>query len=132
MSVWEWKRERFTRKVLRRLARQRVELVLPDGRWLVNHAVEEGQEEDVAEALRTCHMRGWVEPMFNAVPRQRLDPKAGVPQPEFAQQTAPMYMLTAAGWSVINREQTWLITTCVVAAVTLVAALLGLALALAR
>ncbi len=132
MTIWDCRRERFIRRILRRLACQRVELVLPDGRWLVNHAVEEGQEKDVTEALRTCHMRGWVEPMFNAVPRQKLDPKAGVPRAGVAQQTVPMYTLTAAGWSVINREQIWLITTCVVALITLLATVIGLVVALAK
>ena len=130
MSLWDWKRERSVRKVLRRLSRQRVDLILQPGNvWVVNHGVTEA--DDVSEALRTCHMRGWVEPMSNAIPQGKLTPDGRLPEGEMFTGIAPMYRLTEAGWNAIHRLHTWVVVTCVVALITLIATVVGLVVALA-
>lgn len=53
-------KERHIRQTLRRLARQRVALVLQPGNiWVIEYAVPENEETDAT--LKTCYMRGWVE-----------------------------------------------------------------------
>jgi hypothetical protein len=66
-------RERSIRRILRKLARQRVAMVLQSGNvCVVEKAVEDTAEMDAA--LKTCHMRGWVEPLENAIPKGKLTP----------------------------------------------------------
>jgi hypothetical protein len=68
----DWKREHFIRSVLKKLSRQRVAVLLQPGDvWVIEKAVNV-DDDDVKEALRTCHMRGWVEPLSNSVPRGAL------------------------------------------------------------
>ena len=70
----EYQRERHIRRVLRKLARQRVAMVLQPGNVLVIER-EVGHDPDTLAALQTCHMRGWVEPMFDqAIPQGTLPP----------------------------------------------------------
>src|ERR1051325_8216678 len=81
----DFRRERFIRKTLRRLARQRVRLVVPLGHpptnvWVAEHAVQEETDDGIAAAIRTCHMRGWVELLHDAVPRAQLGPDGRPPQ----------------------------------------------------
>ncbi|MCK5246694.1 hypothetical protein KAR02_07335 [Candidatus Bipolaricaulota bacterium] len=130
MSLWDRKRERFIRKVLQRLSRQRVEVILPGGVWVINHAVTE--EEDVVEAVRTCHMRGWVEPLCNAIPQGRLTADGKLPEGELFSGVGPMYRLTEAGWSVIHRLHTWVVITGIIALITLISTVVGLVVALTR
>jgi hypothetical protein len=117
----EWhRRERFIRKTLRRLSRQRVVLILQPGNvWVVEKAVSEGEGQEVVAALRTCNLRGWVEIQSNAVPH--AEPKnfqiVGV---------APIYKLTEAGWNVIHRSHEWVVATFVVVAITLIATILSI------
>ncbi len=54
----DWKQERFIMKTLHRLSRQRVLLILqPGNAWVIENVVSE-ENEQVAAALRTCHLRG--------------------------------------------------------------------------
>jgi len=130
MSLWGRKRERLIRKVLRRLSRQRVEVILPDGVWVISPAVTEG--EDMVAAVRTCHMRGWVEPLCNAIPHGRLTDDGKLPEDELFSGTAPVYRLTEAGWNEIHRLHTWVVVTCAVALITLMATVVSLVVALTR
>jgi hypothetical protein len=108
-----------------------VEFILQPGNvWVVNHGVTD--EDNVGEALRTCHMRGWVEPMSDAIPQGRLTPDGKLPEGEMFSGTGPVYRLTAAGWSVIHRSHTWVVVTCVVALITFGATVLGLVFVAAR
>ncbi len=62
------KKERFIRKVLRKLAKQRVSSIhQPSGYWIIENPIEENPKVEVA--LHTCHLRGWVEIMVEAVPK---------------------------------------------------------------
>jgi hypothetical protein len=119
-----WRRERMIRRILKKLSRQRVALILQPGNvWVVEMAVSEG-DKDVAEALRTCHLRGWVDMVHDAVPRGRLGPNAELPR--FADGIAPVYRLTEAGWAELRRTHDWTVGTFLVSLLALVAAVLAL------
>ena len=92
------------RRVLRRLARQRVAMILqPGNAWVIEYALDHDHETEAA--LRTCHMRGWIDIMHNAVPSANLTPDGLLQDKLNPKQVETMYRLTEAGWSVINRTQ---------------------------
>ncbi|MBL7125102.1 MAG: hypothetical protein ISS51_03285 [Dehalococcoidales bacterium] len=123
----EWHRERFIRKTLRRLSRQRVALILQPGNvWVIEKAVSEGESEKVVAALRTCNLRGWVEVHSDAVPCGELTPEGKLPEGFPMSGVAPVYKLTEAGWNVIHRSHEWVVATFVVVAITLIATILGI------
>jgi hypothetical protein len=98
--------------------------------WVIERAVME--EGDVPEALRTCHMRGWVEPLASAVPAGRLTP-AGQPLAAGPAPAAkPLYRLTDSGWGAINRSHQWTVLAAVIAAASFAVSALGLVIALAK
>ena len=122
-------RERLFRKTLRRLAEQSVALVLQPGDvWVMENSVPGGDEETIA-ALRTCHMRGWIEVIKDAVPRAEIDDSGNLPI-EW-EGVAPVYRLTDAGWHVLNRTHAWNVAIFVVATATLVASVIAAYLAVA-
>jgi hypothetical protein len=95
-------RERTIRRTLRRLARQRVAIVLQPGNcWVIENAVEDNAKTDAA--LKTCLMRGWVEPMERAVPMGQFIPSGGLP-PKL-DGVGTLYKLTSTGWSVVHRAR---------------------------
>ena len=100
----KYRRERNIRRLLRKLARQRVALVLQPGNVLViERAI--GHDPETLAALQTCHMRGWVEPMFDqAIPQGTLLPNGDIPTAPPFDRANPIYRLTDSGWSVINRS----------------------------
>jgi hypothetical protein len=103
MSLKINKFERTVRRTLRQLARQRVRVVLQPGSiWIIDKAINE--TADTHAALLTCFMRGWVEPLENAVPSAKLLPGGKLP-PDLRSGTVRVhYRLTSAGWSVIHRS----------------------------
>jgi len=124
MILSEWKRERFIRQTLVRLSRQRVGLVLQPGNvWVVENAVGSGGAVD--EALRTCHLRGWVEPLADAVPSGKLTEEGELPEGDIFDKVGTVYRLTEAGWHVIRQTHYWVMATFIVAAATLVTAIIG-------
>ena len=97
----EWK----IRTVLRRLSRQRVALVLQPGKvWVIEKAVPDNLETDAD--LKTCYMRGWVEPLENSVPKGRLKPDGSLPDQLF-ESDGPVWKLTDSGWNAIHRAHEW-------------------------
>lgn len=103
MSIRDLRKEWAIRRALRRLSRQRVALVLQPGNvWVIENAVK--SDDDVDVALKTCYMRGWVEPLANAVPRGDLTADGRLPEGNLFNRLAPFYRLTDSGWSVINRS----------------------------
>lgn len=115
------KEERFIRKVLRKLAKQRVSSIhQPTGYWIIDNPIEENREVEVA--LHTCHLRGWVEIMVNAVPKGKLE-NGNLPQIEGI---GPVYKLTDSGWQVINRSQSLLLISILIAILALIATVAGL------
>src|SRR5579875_1298479 len=114
--------ERQLRHTLRRLAEQKVVLVLQPGNvWVVDRAVEDNDRTDAA--LKTAWMRGWVEPIHDAVPRGRLGPNNELPQGELYQTAGPLWRLTDAGWAVINRTHGWALFAIVISILSLVVSL---------
>lgn len=96
------RRERQVRATLRKLSKQRVAVVLqPHGVWVVEKAVPD--TEDNAAALKTCFMRGWVEPLENAVPTGDLAADGSLPRGRLFTRATTLYRLTDSGWAVINR-----------------------------
>jgi hypothetical protein len=74
----DFRREAIIRRVLRRLSRQRVALVLQPGNvWVVEKAVEDNAETDTA--LKTCFLRGWVEPLERAIPQGKIPSDGRMP-----------------------------------------------------
>jgi hypothetical protein len=125
----DWRRERFIRRVLRKLSRQRVALILQPGNvWVIEKALGGGDREK--EALRTCHMRGWTDVLANAVPKMDLAPDGTVPQEIRVAGREPIYRLTDSGWQVIHRTHGWIVVTCIVAFLALLATILGLVVSL--
>jgi hypothetical protein len=41
---------------------------------------------------------------------------------------SPVYRLTDAGWNVIHRTHEWVVVTCIVSIITLIATIVGIAL----
>jgi hypothetical protein len=96
---YNWKIHR----ILRRLSKQRVELVLQPGNvWVIGEAVPDNEENDAL--LMTCHMRGWVEPLKDSVPKGRLNPDGTFLNGQLFQSQGPLWKLTDSGWSAINRS----------------------------
>lgn len=123
MGLSSWKRERAIRKVLRALARQRVAVVLQPGNvWVVENAAT--QTDETEAALRTCHMRGWVELVADAIPSAELGPDGRLP-PGWTKE-GPMYRLTDGGWNAINRTHAWIMATFTIATASLFATVVGL------
>lgn len=124
MAKVDAERERAIRVLLGKLARQRVVQVLQPGNvWVVELAPK--LDADGEAALRTCWLRGWVEPIsHDAVPRGDV---ANLPHPEreLYNTAAPIYRLTDSGWNVIHSTRQWLIATFTIAAATLIATIIG-------
>jgi len=123
----EWRRERFIRKTLRRLAQQRVALILQPGNVLVvEKAVMIDEDEEVLAALQTCNLRGWVEVLSNAIPHGKLTPEGKLPEGSLYSGVAPVYRLTEAGWSAIHRSHEWVVATFVIVTITLIATIISI------
>jgi hypothetical protein len=104
MMVFEdFRKERFIIRTLRRLSRQRVALVLQPGNiWVIEKAVKDDKRSDAA--LKTCYMRGWVEPIEHAVPTGTVSPEGRLPEGSWVTGEKPIFRLTDSGWAVINRS----------------------------
>ena len=102
------------RRVLRRLAKQRVAMIHQPGNvWVIEKAVKKISETDAI--LSTCYMRGWVEPIVDALPKGKLTPERTLPDGDIFDEVGPLYRLTDSGWSVINRSHQWLMMSIFVA-----------------
>lgn len=113
------RRERQVRSTLRKLSRQRAVMVV-HGMWVIEKAVPDTDENQVA--LKTCHMRGWIEPLENAIPKRKLTFDGNSPKISDATMQ-PMYRMTDSGWAVINRTHMLQLMGIFLAAV---AAIIGL------
>lgn len=125
MCYWIFtdKREKKVYEVLEDLSQQRVAIIRQPGDvWVIENSVSE-KNEGVAEALRTCHLRGWVEVVEDAVPEKQLN-QDGTISDEPAR-NAPFYRLTEAGWNVINRTYTLQLSTFIIVFLTFIISLIG-------
>lgn len=125
MMIYEsWRRERVIRRVLRGIARQRVLRVMqPGNAWLVERALT--VDEEVEGALRTCFLRGWVEPISNdPIPHGDAFRVGAATGPLF-DGARVIYRLTDSGWNVINNVQAWVVATFVISVASLFASVVG-------
>jgi hypothetical protein len=115
--------------MLRKLARQRVCALIPDpeGRiiWLTERSATYSLNEEMQTDLYTCQMRGWAEPIADAVPAGDLTKSSEMPDPLYNRREAA-FRLTEAGWNVIHREHGWLLFTAGAALASAVTSLLAL------
>jgi hypothetical protein len=119
-----WREERALLRALRGIARQRVAIVLqPGNAWVVDNAVPD--DENTEAALRTCHMRGWVEALVHAVTTAPLGADLDLSKAFAEAKQKPIYRLTEAGWNALHRTQGWIMATCFIAGVTLIATVIG-------
>lgn len=103
-------------KTLNAISSQRVERVLdPDGIQVISGAP--AADEKQLRNIQTCLMRGWIEPLENAMPIESVpdDDQPDGAQPEG---TYPLYRLTESGWTSIYRS--YLITTLALIALVIV------------
>ena len=96
----------------------------PGSVWVVENAVE---GDHVEADLNTCYMRGWVEPLANAVPTGRLTSPDSIPP---MSERTTIWKLNDSGWYVINRSQLWVLSGLLVAGLSLVVAAVALVIAL--
>lgn len=119
--------EHRIKKALKLLARQRVAMVLQPGNTLVIELAPPNTKWfDIA--VRTAHIRGWVEILHDSIPSGQL--KFGLndePRLPNSIQAKTIYRLTEGGWAVIRRSHAWVIATFAISFLSLVAALIGIA-----
>ena len=95
------RREMRIKSTLRALARQRVGTVLqPGNAWVVENILIDTDQTDAD--LKTCFMRGWVEPLADAIPKSKLKSDGSLPDDLF-ESSGPVWKLTDSGWMVIHR-----------------------------
>ena len=96
------KREYSIYRTLKALSKQRVALILQPGNvWVIEKAIPDSETKE--ENLRTCHLRGWVEPIVNAIPKGKLAPDGSLPSGDIFTEQTPLYRLTDSGWNAIHR-----------------------------
>lgn len=122
MSLLDLKREWKIRRILRRLSKQRVGIVLQPGNvWVIENAIEDDNETDAA--LKTCYMRGWVEPLENSVPKGKLKKDGSLPDDNLYDSSGPVWKLTDSGWAAINRAHEWTLIGVLITALGVIVAI---------
>ncbi len=126
-----FKRERNVRRALQAIAKQRVAMVLQPGNVLV---VENSpiHTESFDIAVRTAHIRGWVEVLWDGLPSGQVETVGS--QLRVPTQMTPKthYRLTEGGWSVIHGTHAWTVSTFVVSLLALIASVLATVLVLPK
>ena len=118
------RREWSIYRTLKGLSRQRVALILQPGNvWVIEKALKE--TEETAANLRTCHLRGWVEPLENAVAQGSLTPEGNLPDQKLFTHVGPIYRLTDSGWAAIHRTHVLILLSTFLALITLIVSLLS-------
>jgi len=84
----------------------------PGNMWVIDKAVEDNEQSDAA--LKTAYIRGWVEPIENAVPKGKPGSDGSLPRDPLFQGTGPLWRLTEGGWAVVNRTRLWTLFAIVV------------------
>jgi hypothetical protein len=131
LTAWKWATmfdpfDRTVDRTLRKLAKQRVRLVLqPGDYWVIDSAIP--QDDDTHAALMTCRMRGWIEPLHHAVPSTQLTPHGALPPNMGSDKMLTLYRLTSASWSVIHRSDLIAICALLISAMSLSLAIFGIA-----
>lgn len=107
---YNWKIHRL----LKRLAKQRVGMVLQPGNvWVLEYAVKD--TEETRELLYTCQLRGWVELLHESIPTGNLGPDGSLPGGPVFSSENHIWKLTDSGWGAIQRRHEITILGTVVA-----------------
>jgi len=121
MSFIDIKREWNIHKILRQLSRQRVGIVLQPGNvWVIERAVTETDKTEAA--LRTCYMRGWIEPLQDAVPQTNLNEDGSLPSGSTHNRVGTLWKITDSGWSAIHRDHEWTLIGILIGAISILIA----------
>lgn len=108
-------------KHMRKLARQRVAMVLQPGNvWVLEKAPPHNEESD--QILLTCWIRGWVEPHSFDIPQAQLTPEGGLPSAASIKR-ANFYRLTDGGWHAIHRTHELSILAIMLTIISMILAL---------
>jgi len=125
MFLKDIRREWAIQKALKEFARQRVWLVLQPGNvWVIENAARDDENTDAA--LKTCYMRGWVEPLVNSLPKGRLQADGSLPTGPLYDRSGPLWKLTDSGWAAIHRAHEWTLIGILIAALAFLATLASL------
>jgi len=120
--ITNWKREWFIYTTLKALSKQRVVMVLQPGNvWVIEKALKHDEKTDAN--LKTCHLRGWVEPIEKAISKGDLTPKGELPNGEIFSRVGPVYRLTDSGWTAIHRTHVLFLFSVFLAIITLIVSL---------
>lgn len=101
------------RKTLRSISRQRVAMVLPGNVWVTELSPDKTDAFNADAA--TCLLRGWIEADGDPVPTGSVQ-KVLDGHPATFDRQEPIFKVTDAGWSVINRDYTIAILGIVISA----------------
>jgi hypothetical protein len=103
-------------KTLNTISSQRVERLLDPGGIQVISGSPAADEKQLRN-IQTCLMRGWIEPLDNAIPIE-FAPDDEQSESQQSEDTPQLYRLTESGWTSIYRS--YLITTLAVIALVIV------------
>jgi len=114
------KNERLIREVLKKLSKQRVVGIAEGNAWIISGGIK--VDDEIEAALRTCSMRGWIEPVTGTIPQYNVskDFKFNKEKP------GPAYRLTEVGWNVIHGSYILIKATFCVTIITLIITLVQL------
>jgi len=122
MSLIDLKREWSIYRTVKALSKQRVAMILQPGNvWVIEKVIKETDE--TTANLRTCDLRGWIEPYENAIPKGKLTPDNRLPEGDIFTSVGPVYRLTESGWAKIHRAHTLLLISIFLAFMSLIIAL---------
>jgi hypothetical protein len=94
----------------------------PGDVWVIEKAVEDTSDNDAN--LKTCAIRGWLEPLANAIPSGKLDRDGSLPEKLFTG-ISSLWKLTDSGWSVIHRQQFWVLVSLLISTLSFLVAILS-------
>ena len=119
------RREYSIYRTLKAVSKQRVAFVAqPGNAWAIERSVSHTETNEAN--LRTCHLRGWVEPIVDALPFFEVGEDLKIPQSPAA--VRPLYRLTDGGWNAIHRTRVLALLGVLISLVGLCATIMALVL----
>lgn len=122
--------EREIKRALRTIAGQRVTMILPGNFPLIENSPTHTEEFEIA--VRTAHIRGWVEVLYEGIPSGQIQFQGNTPILPVQLTPKTHYRLTEGGWAVIHGTHTWVIWAFIVGFLSLVASVVGVLLDLSK
>ncbi|MBD3249462.1 hypothetical protein GF336_05435 [Candidatus Woesearchaeota archaeon] len=113
--------ERKVYRILKKLSKQRVAQVLSGPVWIIEQGIPDDPE--IIEVLNTSWMRGWVEPLEEAIPKGKLKDGMLPENPLDFTSTGTLWKLTDSGWNVIHRTHQMRIYGMIIAVIGIILAL---------